>query len=157
MVLLAARYAGNGVCSWFTTPMGSEDEGRDQSANAREGHCELREADLERREAAVAAREAAVAARDAAHAERVDAARGIGAAADKRDDAAVARDAAAEKREDNLDRAEMLDPNSEYGAHWPERRNAGLDRGHAKEDRTASRGDRVALTENDVEHDTNES
>lgn len=45
----------------------------------------------------------------------------------------------------------MLDPESKYGAHWPERRNAGLDRGHAKDDRTASHDDRIALTEGDVE------
>jgi uncharacterized protein (DUF3084 family) len=137
--------------------MGSEDRKRDQFANAREAHLEPREADLERRETAVAARETAVEARDAAHAERIDAAQEIGAAADKRDAASVARDVAAEERENDLDRAEMLDPESKYGAHWAERRNAGLDRGHAKNDRTASHGDRVALTENDVEHDTNET
>jgi hypothetical protein len=151
------------ACSWFTTSMGSQDRTRDQSVNAREAHSEPREADLERRETAVTARETAVAeretavagretavaARDAAHAERIDAAQEIGAAADKRDAASGARDAAADKRESELDRAEMLDPEGGYGAHWPERRNAGLDRGHAKDDRTASHGDRVALTEND--------
>jgi hypothetical protein len=137
--------------------MGSEDSSRDQSANARESDVEPREADLERRENAVAARETAVAARDAAHTERIDAAREIGAAADKRDAASGARDAAAEERENDLDRADMLDPEGKYGAHWPERRNAGLDRGHAKNDRTASHGDRVALTENDANQHTNDT
>jgi hypothetical protein len=83
-----------------------------------------------------------------------DAVREIGAAADKRDAASDDRDVAAGKRENDLDRAEMLDPESKYGTHWPERRNAGLDRGHAKDDRTASHDDRIALTEGDVEHDT---
>lgn len=58
------------------------------------------------------------------------------------------------KRENLVDRAEMMDPNSDYGAHWPERRNAGLDRGHAKDDRRASRGDRVALTEGGDEEES---
>jgi hypothetical protein len=93
-------------------------------------------------------------ARDAAHADRIDAAREIVTAADMRDAASVARDVAAEERENDLDRAEMLNPDIQYGAHWPERRNAGLDRGHAKNDRTASHGDRLALTEDDIEHDT---
>ena len=147
--------------AWFTPFMGSEDRWRDQLANTREAHPEPREADLERRETAVEAREIVVEAReivvearDAAHAERIDAAREIGAAADKRDAASDDRDLAAGKRENDLDRAEMLDPESKYGAHWPERRNAGLDRGHAKDDRTASHDDRIALTEGDVEHDT---
>jgi hypothetical protein len=157
----ARRGAAVRTRAWFTPLMGSEDRWRDQLANAREAHPEPREADLERRETTVEAREIVVEAReivvearDAAHAERKDAAREIGAAADKRDAAADDRDAAAGKRENDLDRAEMLDPESEYGAHWPERRNAGLDRGHAKDDRTASHDDRIALTDGDVEHDT---
>jgi hypothetical protein len=83
-----------------------------------------------------------------------DAVREIGAAADKRDAASDDRDVAAGKRENDLDRAEMLDPESKYGAHWPERRNAGLDRGHAKDDRTASHDDRIALIDGAVERDT---
>ena len=141
--------------------MGSEDGWRDRLAKTREAHPEPRDADLERRETAVEARqivvearEIVVEAREAAHAERIDAAREIGAAADKRDAASDDRDVAAGKRENDLDRAEMLDPESKYGAHWPERRNAGLDRGHAKDDRTASHDDRIALTEGDVEHNT---
>ena len=43
--------------------------------------------------------------------------------------------------------AEMLELAGEYGTHWPERRNANLDRRHAQNDRTASHDDRVALTE----------
>lgn len=134
--------------------VGSEDRWRDQVAKTREAHPEPREADLERREAAVEAREIVVEAREAAHAERIDAAREIRAAADKRDAASDDRDVAAGKRENDLDRAEMLDLESKYGAHWPERRNAGLDRGHAKDDRTASHDDRIALTEGDVEDHT---
>lgn len=105
------------------------------------------------REIAVQAREATVEARDAAHAERLDAAQQIGAAADTRDAASDDRDAAALKRENLLDRADMVNPDSAYGTHWPERRNAGLDRGHAKDDRTASHSDRVALTERDDDSD----
>jgi hypothetical protein len=41
----------------------------------------------------------------------------------------------------------MLDRESEYGSHWPERRHAAGDRAHAKDDRSASRDDRIALTE----------
>ena len=134
--------------------MGLEDGRLGHLPGARDTHSEPGEADLERRETAVEAREIVVEARDAAHAERVDAVREIGAAADKRDAASDDRDVAAGKRENDLDRAEMLDPESKYGAHWPERRNAGLDRGHAKDDRTASHDDRIALTEGDVEHDT---
>ena len=55
----------------------------------------------------------------------------------------------------------MLDSESNYGAHWPERRSAGIDRAHAKDDRAASHADRIAMTEgddeNDDEHDTDET
>lgn len=107
---------------------------------------EQREADLERREREVAAREAALD-------ERLEAAKAILTAADARDATADTRDDAADKRETDLDRAQLLDPLGEraYGSDWPERRNAGLDREHAKEDRTASHADRVGLTEGQAE------
>ena len=151
-----------GACSWFTAAMGTARSGGptpdppDAHAESREAELQRREAAVEARETAVEARETAVEARDAAHADRKDAARGIGTAADERDVASGARDAAAERRENDLDRAEMLDTESEYGAHWPERRNASLDRGHAKDDRRASHEDRLALTENDAEQDPDE-
>lgn len=78
----------------------------------------------------------------------------MGAEDGRSDPPADARDAHPEPRENELDRAEMTNPRSEYGAHWPERRRAGLDRGRAKDDRQASRDDRIALTEGDVEPDT---
>jgi uncharacterized protein (DUF3084 family) len=107
-----------------------------------------REDDLERREADVTAREAALA-------ERSETAQAILDAADERDASADTRDAAADEREKDLDRAELLAPPDKlgYGGDWPERRNASLDRGHAKDDRTASHGDRIALTEGHVEDD----
>ncbi len=110
---------------------------------------EEREADLERREDAVAAREAALA-------ERVEAAQEIVGAADERDAAADIRDEAASQRENDLDLAQLLAPEDEYGygGDWPERRNANLDRGYAKDDRKASHSDRLALTEDDAEHGT---
>ena len=46
-----------------------------------------------------------------------------------------------------------VDRDSNYGEHRPERRNAALDREHAKDDRAASRDDRVALTEDDDDSD----
>ena len=147
-----ANLAG-GACWWFTLLMGSEDRSRDEPADAREARSEPHVADLERREAAVAEREAAVAERETAQAERMNAAETTLAAADERDAVSDARDAAAEKRGNDADLAEMLDPKSEYGAHWPERRYAAGDRRHAKDDRTASRDDRLTMTEGDEEHD----
>jgi uncharacterized protein (DUF3084 family) len=108
---------------------------------------EPREAELDDRETAVKARETTVAAREAAQRERMDAAQGIRDAAEKRDAVSGARDAAADKREHDLDQADLLNSTSDYGAHWPERRNAGIDRAHAKDDRSASHADRAALTE----------
>ena len=150
-----------GACWWFTLPMGSDDRGRDQLADARAVCSDPHEAGLERREAAVAAREAAVAAREAAvaaretaQAERMNAAETVLAAADERDAVSETRDAAAGKRSNDADLAEMLDSKSDYGASWPERRHAAGDRGHAKNDRTASRDDRITLTEGYEEHDT---
>ena len=94
-----------------------------------------READPSRRKAEVAAREADLA---------------------KRLQAAQTLLAAADKRERDLDLSELLAPPDQpgYGDDWPERRNAGLDRAHAKEDRTASHDDRVALTEGRAEDET---
>ena len=113
---------------------------------------EEREADLERRQDAVAAREAALA-------ERMEAAQEIVEAAEQRDAAADIRDDAASKRENDLDLAQLLAPEDEYGygGDWPERRNANLDRGHAKDDRKASHNDRLALTEDDAERGTDET
>ncbi len=142
-----------GACWWFTLLMSSEDRSRDDPADAREAHSEPHEADLERREAAVAEREAAVAERETAQAERMNVAETTLAAADERDAVSDTRDAAAEKRGNDADLAEMMDPQSEYGAHWPERRHAAADRRHAKDDRTASRDDRLTMTEGDEEHD----
>jgi len=71
------------------------------------------------------------------------------AAADQRDAITDARDEKADERSNDLDRAEFMDRDSNYGEHWPERRNAARDREHAKDDRAASRDDRVALTEDD--------
>src|SRR5947209_6525066 len=109
--------------------MGSQDNQPDELADAR-AYSEPRRADLERREADLGRREADLGRREADHAERMNAAGAILAAADERDATADSRDAAAEKRENDLDRAEMLDPKSDYGAHWPERRHAALDRKH---------------------------
>jgi hypothetical protein len=85
-------------------------------------------------------------AREADLAEHVDAAAQILAAADERDAMADARDAAADERERQFDLAEMLDVDGTYGGRWAERREAGIDRLRAKDDRTASREDRIALT-----------
>ena len=77
------------------------------------------------------------------------------AAADERDAIADARDAAADKRENDLDRARLLAPPDTYGYgdDWPERRNAGLDRAHSKDDRAASHDDRIHLTQERNEDD----
>jgi hypothetical protein len=74
-------------------------------------------------------------------------------AADRRDVITDARDERADERSNDLDRADVMDRDSTYGDHWPERRNAALDREHAKDDRTASRDDRAALTEDDDDPD----
>jgi uncharacterized protein (DUF3084 family) len=138
----------------FTAFMGSQDRQRDQPVDARDAHAEPRGTDLEGREADLERREAVVGEREAVQAERMDAAQAILAAAEVRDVVSDDRDTAAEKRESDLDRAEMLDPTSEYGAHWPERRHAHLDRVHAQGDRRASRQDLNTVTEGDVEPDT---
>jgi hypothetical protein len=97
-----------------------------------------RDATLTRREERVEAREAALAARTAE-------VHRILVAADERDAVSDALDASADERDRELDLAEMLDTESNYGAHWSQRRAAALDRRRAKHDRAASREDRMAL------------
>lgn len=77
--------------------------------------------------------------------ERAEAVATILAAADARDAISDARDAAAEERERQIDLSEMLAVDHTYGDHWAERRDATLDRLHAREDRRAAREDRLAL------------
>lgn len=105
---------------------------------------EEREAELDRREAALSIRE------DALN-QRMEAAHEVLAAADRRDAIADARDTGAEDRDRHVDRAAFLATDDEYGdqyaAHLPQRRDAALDREHAKGNRTASQGDRIALTD----------
>jgi hypothetical protein len=67
------------------------------------------------------------------------------AAADRRDTLAEERDLAAERREEDLDLAEFLAQDGDYGHDWPQRRATALDRARAKEDRLAARRDRDAL------------
>ena len=100
------------------------------------------EADLVRREADLMAREAALE-------KRLEAAQAILGAADARDVRADNRDDSADQRESDSDREKLLNQAGpgEYGDDWPQGRNAGLDRAHAKNDRAASHGDRVLLTE----------
>jgi hypothetical protein len=71
------------------------------------------------------------------------------AAANERDAVADARDVAADQRENDLDRQTLLAPPevTGYGKDWPERRHAGMDRAHSKDDRKASHDDRIHLTE----------
>jgi hypothetical protein len=97
---------------------------------------------LDRREALLDAREAALD-------ERMVSGRAILEAADQRDAAADDRDEAAQDRSNDLDRTEFAAEGDSYGERWPERRDAALGREHAKDDRTASHGDRIALTEPD--------
>ena len=105
---------------------------------------EDREAELDRREAALAIREAALL-------HRMEAAHEILAAADQRDAIADARDTGADTRDRRVDRAEFMAAGDTYGDnyadHLPQRRDAALDREHAKGNRTASQDDRIALTE----------
>jgi len=114
--------------------MGGHDDAEhgDQVAGARGAELDGREAALEAREAALA--------------DRMEAATDILAAADRRDAIADARNLAAENRENDLAREELIASDEKYGNHWPERREAGLDREHATSDRAASHDDRIALT-----------
>jgi hypothetical protein len=84
----------------------------------------------------------------------MNAAQAIKTAADKRDAISEARDRVAEQRDKDADLVEMMDADSDYGSHWPERRYAGLDRAHAKDDRAASRTDRIDLTRDGEKNDT---
>lgn len=84
-------------------------------------------------------------------AHRRDDADEILAAADARDVDADARDAAAVERENAFDKEDFLADEGTYGHYWPERRAAGRDRAHSKDDRTASHDDRIALTEDQDE------
>jgi hypothetical protein len=105
--------------------MGEGDAERDRRA-------EEREADLDRREDALA--------------HRMRAAEDILAAAEQRDTDADARDVGADTRELARDKARFLGTDDAYGSELPGRRDAALDRLHAKGDREASHEDRVALT-----------
>jgi hypothetical protein len=81
----------------------------------------------------------------------MDAAQEILAAADQRDAVADARDTGADMRDRRVDRTEFLATGDtygdSYGSHLPQRRDAALDRQHAKGNRDASQDDRIALTE----------
>ena len=86
-------------------------------------------------------------ARQTALVERRRAVQEILAAADQRDALADERDLAADGRDHNLDLAEFLAADGEYGNNWPERRDAALARKLAKDDRVAARRDRMALAQ----------
>jgi hypothetical protein len=77
----------------------------------------------------------------------MDAARRILAAADERDAISETRDLGGDRRDQHLDRARFLGTIGNYGSDLPQRRDAALDRQHARGDRQASYDDRVALTE----------
>ena len=74
------------------------------------------------------------------------------AAADERDAVSDTRDAASEKRSNDADLAEMLDPKSEYGAHWPERRHAAAT--EAREGRPYGSRATDAMTEGPEDQDS---
>ena len=97
--------------------------------------------------------ESAAEARESARVIRRNTARAILAAAEERDAVARARDEMAAQRENDLDRAELLDPTSDYGSHWKERRHAGMDRTYAEQDRVASREDLLRLMQLDSDSD----
>ncbi len=99
-----------------------------------------RQRELDRREADLARRERALAVVLHRAQERL-------AAAVARDVAADELDAVAEQRERELDLGYLLSPAAAdtYGADWPARRQAALDRARAHEDRASARADLVAL------------
>src|SRR5687768_16878039 len=136
------------VC--FTQTMGEGRTERDRAADERE-------AALAAREAALAEREAALSVRERALAERMGAAHDILVAADERDAVSDARDVGGDTREQILDRAHFLATDHTYGDELPMRRGAALDREHAKDDRSASRDDRIALTERPDEPEADET
>lgn len=139
------------VTVWSTSLMSEDGPHGERRADQRAAELDLREAALVAREAAVAEREAAVSVREKALAERMGDADEILAAGDERDVISDARDEGAEAREHYLDRAQFLahDGNDTYGEKdQPKRRRAAArDRDHSKGDRTASRDDRIALTQ----------
>ena len=120
------------------------------------GHSAKIEQTVEERGAELDRRELALAIRENFLSQRMEAAQEILAAADQRDAIADARDTGADTRDRDVDRAEFLTNGDaktvDYGTHLPQRRDAALDREHAKGNRTASQDDRIALTE-DL-HDT---
>ncbi len=130
---------------------------REAALTVREMVLAEREAALGRREEALAEREAALTVRKTAVAERMAAAHEILAAADKRDAISDSRDTRGETREQVLDQAHLLARGDAYGDDLPLRRGAALDREHAKEDRAASRDDRIALTESPEEIEADET
>ncbi|MEO7352194.1 MAG: hypothetical protein ABIW17_09875 [Marmoricola sp.] len=136
------------VC--FTPHMGIGGPERNRIADERE-------AALGRREEALAEREAALTVRETALAERMAAADEILAAAERRDSISDSRDRRGETREQVLDQAHLLARGDAYGDDLPLRRGAALDREHAKEDRVASRDDRIALTESPEEFEADET
>jgi hypothetical protein len=127
------------------------------SGSERDRTADEREAALAAWEAALAEQEAALTAREEALAERMAAAHEILAAADERDAVSDSRDTGGDVREQVLDRAHFLATGETYGDERPMRRGAALDRDHAKEDRAASRDDRIALTESPDEPEADET
>lgn len=124
----------------FTRIVGEKGTERDRAADKRE-------IALSAREAALAEREAALSVREKALAERMVAAQEILVAADERDALSDARDAMGDTRDQVLHRADVLATGETYRDERPAPRGPALDREHAKGDRAASRGDRIALTE----------
>jgi hypothetical protein len=104
-----------------------------------------------RRETDVARREQDVGSRERALALRLELARVLLAAAGDRDAAADALDALADQRERDLDLVHLLMPvdSESYGADWPARRLAALDRARAKADRSSAREDLIAVLAHD--------
>jgi hypothetical protein len=102
--------------------------------DARIKRADAREADLDRREAVLE--------------HRVTVAQAILDAAEARDVLADDRDGKATERDRDEDLRAFVDParSDAYGWDTPGRRNAALDRGHAKDDRSWAAGDRTALT-----------
>jgi hypothetical protein len=93
-----------------------------------------READLDRREAMLV--------------HRVQVAQSVLDAAAARDVLADGRDGTAIQRDRDADLRAFVDPDRSdtYGWDTPGRRDAALDRGHAKDDRSSAADDRTALT-----------
>lgn len=99
-----------------------------------------REVEVDRREALLDASEAALATRRAFGQSILD-------AAAQRDAVADARDEDARVLSNVRDCDDFLDPDTGYGEHWPERRQAAEMRACSKDDRAESLKDRLALTD----------